>query len=645
MKKTLLLIGIVLIPWSLFSQINTSRSDDSARKEKAENKYYTVSGQRHGISFFPRVVFNNVQYNANDTLTFKKYHSEKVMIHWLKKWSDMYPELIDLYEVGKSFEGRPIYQITLTNKKTGKDTDKPAAFFEGNRHSGEITSAESVMWLTKYLLDNYGKDAEITHLIDTKTIYLKPVNNPDGQNLYLNTAQSNRSTVRPEDNDNDGLLDEDAPEDLDSNGVILNMRWKDSLKGNWIPDSLDPTGRIMKRVPEGKGIYRIASEGYDNDGDGRINEDGIGGLDLHRNYPENWRPKSELTGRGFTQGGAGEYPLSETETRSVVLFLLSHPNIYVVNSMDTSVPMHLRPPSTSASEDRMYPEDLKWYKIFDEIGKKITGYEKAGDVYNDYNDGNGSPLFGHGPDFGYWSYGAIWYGDEIWNNGKNKDYNSDGKYDQYEILRWDDEENDGQGFYEWTPAKHHVYGDIEIGGFDPKFFSQNPPAKYLESWISKEALFNVELIKHLPELVWENIEVKKIKSYKTDSTDYQVKVSYRNAGKLPTALSQAQLVKIVKEDRVDLEFDTTGITSGKKVFQIIEEEEKPKKSIRGNRYDDEENISRIFSASKNMPFTQGGAVTTAVFNIRLYKKTELSGKASVISTRGGVLTGKEFVIK
>ena len=48
----------------------------------------------------------------------------------------------------------------------------------------------------------------------------------------MNTAQSNRSTVRPDDNDNDGLLDEDAPDDIDGNGVILTMRWKDEKKGN-----------------------------------------------------------------------------------------------------------------------------------------------------------------------------------------------------------------------------------------------------------------------------------------------------------------------------------------------------------------------------------------------------------------------------
>ena len=155
----------------------------------------------------------------------------------------------------------------------------------------------------------------------------------------------------------------------------------------------------------------------------------------------------------------------------------------------------------------MYPDDLKWYKIFDEIGKKITGYAKAGDVYDDY--GKGSPLFGHGPDFGYWYYGAIWYGDEIWNGAKYKDYNGDGETDELDILRWDDEENDSLGFFEWKPAKHPFYGDIEIGGFDPKFFSQNPPAKHLEPWVRKEAMFNLEMAKYLPELSWENVEVKK----------------------------------------------------------------------------------------------------------------------------------------
>jgi hypothetical protein len=639
MKNTIILMGLLLFPTALSGQ--PVRSDQSNKESKKQ--IYILSGFRHGISFFPQVRLPNVQYEAGETLSFDRYHSLDVIYSWLEKWGKEYSGLVDLYEVGKSFEGRPILQITITNKNTGKDTDKPAAFFEGGRHSGEVTGSECVMWLAQYLLMNYGKDPEITHLLDTKTIYMKPVNNPDGHNLYLNTAQSNRSTVRPVDNDRDGLLDEDAPDDLDSNGIILTMRWKDEKKGNLIPDPKDSTGRIMKRVPAGKGIYLSASEGIDNDGDGEINEDGIGGLDLHRNYPENWRPGTEATGRGYTQSGSGEYPVSESETWAVVDFLLTHPNVSVVNSMDTSVPMHLRPPSTSSSNERMFPEDLAWYKTFDAIGRKITGYEKAGDVYDDY--GNGSPLFGHGPDFGYWYFGAIWYGDEIWNGARFRDYNHDGDTNQIDMLRWDDEENDGAGFFEWKPAKHPVYGDIEIGGFDPKFFSQNPPAKHLEPWVRNEAMFNLEMAKYLPELEWGNIEVKRVKTYKTDSTDFQLKIAVKNTGKLPTALKQAYLVKIVREDRIELQFDTAGMIKGKPGYKVIEETKAIPARTRRGMFGDMERPLQQHIATKNIPFTQGGSATETVFTIRLYNRKELKGKADMFSTRGGVLKDKEFIIK
>ena len=642
MRKEVVFSGILFLSALLNGQPS---GQQSATDQDQKKKSYTLTGFRHGVSFFPVVRFPQVQYEAGDTLTFDKYHSLDVIYDWLEKWEKDYPDLVDLYETGISYEGRSILQITITNRKTGKDTDKPAAFFEGGRHSGEVTGCESVMWLAQYLLSNYGKDPAVTHLLDTKTIYLRPVDNPDGHELYVNTAQTSRSTVRPFDNDGDGLLDEDAPEDLDGDGRILTMRWKDEKKGNLKPDPGDPTGRIMKRVPAGEGIYNSGTEGIDNDGDGRLNEDGIGGLDLHRNYPANWRPQTEATGRGYTQGGAGEFPLSEAETWAVVEFLLTHPNVYVVNSMDTTYPMHLRPPSTSASEDRMYPEDLDWYKTFDEIGKKITGYEKAGDVYRDYSNSEGSPIFGHGPDFGYWSFGAIWYGDEIWNGGKFKDYNNDSITDQLDIIRWDDEENDSAGFFDWKPLKHPVYGDIEVGGFDPKFFSQNPPSKYLEKWAGNEARFNFEMAKYLPEIEWGDVVVKKLKSYKADSADYQLKISVRNIGKLPTALRQADLVKIVKEDRVVLEPDTSGTAAGVTSFKVLTDE-KPAvgRTGRGMGFDSDR-PDRNREISKNIPFIQGGSLSEAVFRIRLYKRGELSGKASFYSTRGGVLKDKEFLIK
>lgn len=80
------------------------------------------------------------------------------------------------------------------------------------------------------------------------------------------------------------------------------------------------------------------------------------------------------------------------------------------------------------------------------------------------------------------------------------------------------------------------------------------------------------MVKALPELVWEDIEIKKVRSYRSDSADYQVRISFRNAGQLPTAFRQAHLVKIVKEDRMILEFDTTGVANNSLPYRILPEE-------------------------------------------------------------------------
>ncbi len=369
----------------------------------------------------------------------------------------------------------------------------------------------------------------------------------------------------------------------------------------------------------------MTSEGLDNDGDGRVNEDGIGGLDLHRNYVENWRPErgAERTGRGYTQGGAGAYPLSEIETRSVVVFLLENPNVSVVNSMDTSVPMHLRPPSTSASPERMYPEDMALYEYFDSLGQSITDYPYAGDVYHDYSSRrgqnedplSGSPLFGHGPDFGYWYYGSIWYGDELWNGGDFGDVNGDGEEDQLDVLLWDDQENGGRAFKEWETFQHPTLGEVEIGGLDPKFLRQNPPAVILEDWVAKEALFNLAMAERLPLLEMDGVQVRQVEE-EGDLTTYEVNVRWRNVGGLPTALKQAQLVKIVRPDEAELEFDPS-LTRGTEPRVTVVEPSR--------------------GGTVEAGWTDAGDTNSATFRIQLRGSSPVQGTVRVLSTRGGVL--------
>ena len=408
------------------------------------------------------------------------------------------------------------------------------------------------------MLSNYGTDPAITKLVDTKALYVRPNNDPDGNTLYHLTAQSVRSTVRPYDSDGDGLVDEDAAEDLDNDGFIRQMRrYVGAGKGNATKDPKDLQGRAMRRVPQGQGDYETYPEGIDNDLDGRYNEDGIGGLDLHRNYPENWRPMREATGRGYTQGGSGEYPLSEPETRAVFLFLMTHPNVGLAQSLDTAVPMILRGPSTASSEEGMYYEDAALAAKFDKKGMEITGYPWAGDTYHVYATRGGAnpvtgdpprdaPIFGHGPDFGYSYFGVIWYGDEIWNGGRFTDFDKDGRVDEAEVLRWLDENRPGKGdFQAWTPFRHPQLGDVEIGGLNPKFWGQNPPADMIETWAKNEAMFNLYLARQLAQVKLASLAVTPAKA---GAGVFEVKATVTNEGLMPTALEVAKRVKIVRPD-------------------------------------------------------------------------------------------------
>jgi len=219
----------------------------------------------------------------------------------------------------------------------------------------------------------------------------------------------------------------------------------------------------------------------------------------------------------------------------------------------------------------MFPEDMKFFQYFDEQGKKITGYPYAGDTYWDYanmgrgdrdmramaaemgfdmpREPQGRPLFGHSPDFGYLYYGAVWYGDELWNGGRVKDYDGDGRVTDLESLRYIDEELGGRYFKPWTRIVHPTLGEVEVGGFNPKFWRQNPPVEILEDWIKKEAMFNLLLAGSLPQVKVLSAELKPVKK---EADTFEIVAVFTNEGLLPTALKMADRVKIVRPDAAEV---------------------------------------------------------------------------------------------
>jgi hypothetical protein len=104
----------------------------------------------------------------------------------------------------------------------------------------------------------------------------------------------------------------------------------------------------------------------------------------------------------------------------------------------------------------------------------------------------------------------------------------------------------------WTKVQHPDLGEVEVGGANPKFWSQNGPPEVLEKWAKNQALFNLAMAMELPKVEITKVEVRRARRA-ADGATHEVAVTVRNTGRIPTALEQAKRVKIVRPDLLTVE--------------------------------------------------------------------------------------------
>ncbi|MFQ5655180.1 MAG: M14 family metallopeptidase, partial [Planctomycetota bacterium] len=385
----------------------------------------------------------------------------------MERLAKAYPRLTRLESIGKSVEGRDMWLLTVHAPGTEDDRSKPAMWVDGNIHGNEVQGGEACLYLAWYLLENYGRVPAITSLLDRASFYIMPMVNPDGRAWWFqspNTPHSSRSGKRPIDNDRDGLLDEDGYDDLDGDGEILQMRKRDP-HGRWKESPDDP--RLMVRVKPGeRGEWTLLRlEGIDNDGDGRVNEDGPGGYDMNRNWPSVWQPQ-------YVQYGAGEHPFSFPETRAIGEFLIDHPNVAAVQSFHNSGGMILRGPG--AKSFGSYPGgDVRVYDLIGKRGEKMLPFYRYMVIWKDLYTVYGG--------FVTWTYeglGIISFTNELWSN-KRLHGRGEPRASEQERIEFNDRLRSGIDFVPWKPFRHPEYGDIELGGWR-KITGRVPPSFLIE---------------------------------------------------------------------------------------------------------------------------------------------------------------------
>lgn len=476
-----------------------------------------------------------------------KYHTTAETHALLQSWARAFPNLTELYSIGETLEGTPLMVLEITNQRTGPASDKPAYYYDGNIHAGELTGAEVALHFAWYVLTNYGRDPRVTRLLDTRALYVRPKFNPDGADIALTTPHSLRSTPRPYDEDGDGLLDEDPAEDLNGDGAITEMRVPNP-SGLWKVSPEDPRLMVRRSERDTAGtFYDIYSEGIDNDGDGRFNEDGIGGIDMNRNFPREW-------GLEFEQSGAGPYPLSEPETRATIEFLHNHRNVTGIFHGHTSGGFLYRLPSTG-------PWDA--FNLFDqnlilELGERYrvtTGQPVIPSYTNPRVHRHGTLI-----SWGYWDFGVIGFVPEFWG-GFGRDYNGNGTVTDLERLRWNDEELGGQGFVNWAPFDHPQLGRVEIGGWKTRFTRQNPPPHLLKGEIEKYLPWMLWLAEVSPRIVIRDLTVSPAGAREV----LKLTLVVENEGYLSTNITQRALeARIAPPVRAMIDLRDAELVSGRR---------------------------------------------------------------------------------
>lgn len=451
-------------------------------------------------------------------MDWNRYYNSSETASIMRNYARRYPNLARITKIGESYKGKDLLVMEISNRSKGDPAEKPALYVDGNIHSGELTGSSVTLYLMGHLLEGYGDDPGITALLDSRTFYLRPKFNPDGADLALEQDLSARSTIRPYDNDGDGQKDEDPEDDLNGDGFITQMRILDE-DGSFMVSRRDP--RVLLPRTEGATgpFFNRMTEGIDNDGDGRFNEDGHGGLDMNRNFPRNWA----LT---YKQPGAGSFPLSEPETYATVKFIDAHPNITGIVHNHTAGGFVYRLPS--ASDPALFNKnDLSLIELLGAEYTRDTGRPVRPSSTHATNHRYGTLI-----SWAYWDRGIIGWVPEYWP-GLGADLEGTAEAQEMERLRIDDENLGGAYFVEWTNVEHPQLGQVEVGGWRTRFTRQNPPAEMLHVECAMQIPWILYLARQSPMLEMQDLQLQGMGDGR-----FELKAGVHNIGFMPTNLTE-----------------------------------------------------------------------------------------------------------
>ncbi len=474
-----------------------------------------------------------------------QYWTYEAIENMLQKWQRTYPQLLSQEDLGTSRKGRKIWALVISSPISLAHS-KPGVLIDANIHAGEVAGNAALMHWVAGLLENYGLSPAVTRLVDTRCIYVIPRIAVDGAEEYLNTPLRLRSS--PHLYPYSAVLPGWILDDIDGNGHILSIRIPED-DGAFAIDEKDP--RLMRRRRPGEfggQYYHVFPEGRLNKAEHHARDfpakhfqlSVSQGMDFNRNFPVRWAGEDQ-------EKGSGPFPLSEPEIYAVANFVANHPNIAVYAALHTSGGVILRQPSLGDDTTMNLADRWLFTRVATE-GAQVSGYFAKSNFETFHNGHDGVLMPGAADDWMYDHQGILSFTVEIWDiarhagargyaelgvRGLMKLTDSEREDDWRKILAFVDREIGTGGFFPWTPYNHPDLGPVEIGGIDPKFVIQNPPAAFLEEECERVGRFLTTLGLSTAEL-----HLSTLKVGKQGNNIYRIVAVVTNQGFLPTSSTE-----------------------------------------------------------------------------------------------------------
>lgn len=465
-----------------------------------------------------------------------------------------------LQSLAKSPGGNDVWLLTLSR---GGAAQKPALVLVAGVEGSHLAGTELALQVAEKWLST----DSLARLLDTRTLYILPSLNPDAQAQATASLKWERSgNGRPTDDDRDGRLDEDGPEDLNGDGLISTIRVEDPT-GQFMASKTDPRVLVKADPTKGEqGRYRLITEGIDNDKDGQFNEDGPGGIHLNRNFSFDYEP---------FKPGTGEYPVSETENQKVIDWLYTVPNVYAIvtfgpaNNLSEPLKFDKQKASARIPKGWLEPDAA----VNDQVSKLYVG---AG-----LKDAPSLPFQrGDFPQWAYFHFGKLSFSTPGWwvpkaeapkdtaksanapkpTAGPGRAGGAEAKpgegADEVALLKWA-ATNNVTAFVDWKSITHPDFPGqkAEIGGLVP-FSKLNPPVAQLAESATKHAAFLANVAKAMPQ-----IELVNVKTEAVSPGLSRITVDLHNRGLLPSQAELAERVQYLPKIKI-----TLGLSNGQRIL-------------------------------------------------------------------------------